>query len=182
MQPYTYIIFSVGSVLWFLPFVIARRRNETPQKVNPRARWGIVLQALAYGILWQNHFWERSPAAWKVALAVMLFSGATILVWSAVFRLGRQWRFDAALVPDHELVRTGVYGLVRHPIYTSFFCFFLATGLLVTPNWVLAIATVLFVIGTEIRVRVEDGLLASQFGEQFQKYKGKVPAYVPFVK
>ena len=112
----------------------------------------------------------------------MLFGGATILVWSAVFRLGRQWRFDAALVPDHELVRTGVYGLVRHPIYTSFFCFFLATGLLVAPNWVLTIATVLFVIGTEIRVRVEDGLLASQFGAQFRDYKGKVPAYLPFVK
>ncbi len=181
MPIYLFII-SAGSVLWFLPFAIARRRNETPQKVNPRARWGIVLQALAYSILWQNHFWERSPATWKVALAAMLFGGATILVWSAVFRLGRQWRFDAALVPDHELVRTGVYGLVRHPIYTSFFCFFLATGLLVTPNWALAIATVLFVIGTEIRARVEDGLLASQFGEQFQDYQGKVSAYLPFLK
>jgi protein-S-isoprenylcysteine O-methyltransferase Ste14 len=182
MPSYVYIVFSVGSVLWFLPFAIARRRNETPTRVNPRARWGIVLQAIAYAILWQNNFWERSPSIWKVGLAVILFAIATFLVWSAVFRLGRQWRFDAALVSDHQLVTTGVYGLVRHPIYTSFFCFFIATGLLVSPLWVLAIASLIFLIGTEIRVRVEDNLLASQFGPHFDDYKRQVSAYLPFLK
>jgi protein-S-isoprenylcysteine O-methyltransferase Ste14 len=182
MSPYVYVIFSVGSVLWFLPFAIARRRTETPTRVSPRARWGIVLQAIAYAILWQNNFWERSPATWKVCLAVILFAIATVLVWSAVFRLGRQWRFDAALVSDHQLVTTGVYGIVRHPIYTSFFSFFVATGLLVTPLWILAIASLIFLIGTEIRVRVEDNLLASQFGPHFDDYTRKVPAYLPFLK
>jgi len=178
-MPIYLLIVSIGSVLWFLPFAIARRRNEAPRKVNPRARWGIVLQAVAYALLWQGHFWEHPPTLRRIILALILFSLATVLVWSAVFRLGRQWRFDAALVADHELVSTGVYGVVRHPIYTSFFCFFLATGLLVTPNWLLLIAAVLFVIGTEIRVRIEDNLLAAQFGERFEAYKSKVSAYLP---
>jgi protein-S-isoprenylcysteine O-methyltransferase Ste14 len=181
-MPIYLLIVSIGSVLWFLPFAIARRRNETPQTVNSNARWGIVLQAVGYTILWQTHFWERTPPIWRVILSSTLFAVATILVWSAVFRLGRQWRFDAALVASHELVTAGVYGVVRHPIYTSFFCFFLATGLLVTPNWLLLIATVVFVTGTEIRVRVEDNLLAAQFGEQFTMYKSQVHAYLPLVK
>jgi protein-S-isoprenylcysteine O-methyltransferase Ste14 len=39
----------------------------------------------------------------------------------------------------------------------------------------------LFIIGTEIRVRIEERLLASHFGEEFQAYKRSVPAYLPFL-
>jgi protein-S-isoprenylcysteine O-methyltransferase Ste14 len=42
-------------------------------------------------------------------------------------------------------------------------------------------ALLLFVIGTEIRVRIEERLLASRFGEEFKEYKRSVPAYIPFL-
>jgi protein-S-isoprenylcysteine O-methyltransferase Ste14 len=51
-----------------------------------------------------------------------------------------------------------------------------------TPLRVLALALVVFVIGTEIRVRIEDGLLCSRFGNRFQEYQRSVPAYIPFVR
>jgi len=38
------------------------------------------------------------------------------------------------------------------------------------------------IIGTEIRVRIEDRLLASRFGERFQDYQRSVPAYIPFLR
>jgi protein-S-isoprenylcysteine O-methyltransferase Ste14 len=39
-----------------------------------------------------------------------------------------------------------------------------------------------FVIGTEIRVRAEEQLLASRFGEEFATYKATTPAYLPFLR
>ena len=58
----------------------------------------------------------------------------------------------------------------------------LTTGLAKT-WWPLLIAGVIFfVIGTEIRVRAEEKLLAAQFGEEFAKYKAKTPAYFPFIR
>jgi protein-S-isoprenylcysteine O-methyltransferase Ste14 len=39
----------------------------------------------------------------------------------------------------------------------------------------------LFIMGTEIRVRIEESLLASHFGEEFKEYKRSVPAYIPFL-
>jgi protein-S-isoprenylcysteine O-methyltransferase Ste14 len=42
-------------------------------------------------------------------------------------------------------------------------------------------AIVLFVIGTEIRVRTEEKLLEERFGEEFREYKAQVRAYIPFV-
>lgn len=58
---------------------------------------------------------------------------------------------------------------------------FCAFAVLVTPWKLFLIALVIFLIGTEIRVRTEEKLLASRFGEEFQQYKKSVPAYVPFV-
>jgi len=48
--------------------------------------------------------------------------------------------------------------------------------------WALLIALIFFLIGLEIRVRIEDALLASRFGETFRDYQRRVPAYLPFVR
>ncbi len=57
-----------------------------------------------------------------------------------------------------------------------------ATGLLVAAWPVLAAALALEIAGTEVRVRVEDALLAARFGDVFAQYRRAVPAYVPYVR
>jgi protein-S-isoprenylcysteine O-methyltransferase Ste14 len=47
---------------------------------------------------------------------------------------------------------------------------------------ILLLSTVVFLIGTEIQVRIEDGLLHSRFGERFQDYRRNVRVYIPFVR
>jgi protein-S-isoprenylcysteine O-methyltransferase Ste14 len=71
---------------------------------------------------------------------------------------------------------------MRHPIYASILAILLSTLLLLTRwEWV-AISLALYVAGTEIRVHVEDNLLASRFGKDFEEYRRQVRAYVPFVR
>jgi protein-S-isoprenylcysteine O-methyltransferase Ste14 len=53
---------------------------------------------------------------------------------------------------------------------------------MVTPLWLLLPAGIVFVIGTEIRIRIEDQLLSSRFSERFREYKRSVPAYIPFLR
>lgn len=139
-----------------------------------------MLQGIAYSLLWQSKFWERSPEPWRMALSVLFFALAGLFSWSGARALGRQWRFDAGLSADHELVRSGVYRVVRHPIYTSMLFVLLGTGFIFTPLPMLVVAVLVFIIGTEIRVRIEDGLLASRFGAEFHQYRRSVPAYLPF--
>jgi len=182
MPTYAYLILVLGWVLWLTPFFRARQAEKPAKQVDRRARWGILLVAIAYTLIWQGHFWERSPQPWQVALSIVLFVLASLLSWSGARALGRQWRIDAGLSADHELVMSGPYRFVRHPIYTSLLCILLGTGFLITPWRLLLPAILLFVIGTEIRVRIEDNLLASQFGDRFSEYKKHVPAYIPFPK
>jgi protein-S-isoprenylcysteine O-methyltransferase Ste14 len=176
------VILVAGWLAWGLPFFLLKRNKSAPQKLDRRARWGIVLQGIAFFLVWQGPFWTRPVAAWRIAISCFLFALAIVLSWTSARTLGRQWRFDAGLNADHELVRSGSYQFIRHPIYASMIALMLATGFLMTRLPVLALAFVLYIIGTEIRVRIEDQLLATRFGEQFRTYQRSVPAYIPFVR
>jgi protein-S-isoprenylcysteine O-methyltransferase Ste14 len=58
----------------------------------------------------------------------------------------------------------------------------LATGILLARWEWLAAGVALCVAGNEIRVRTEDRLLESRFGDEFRNYRKLVPAYIPFVR
>lgn len=131
-------------------------------------------------------FWNPRPlaeipaAAAIVAIAAALPS--TALGCLAIRRLGMQWRIKAVVTQDHELVTSGPYAFVRHPVLLAFFGLTFATGLLLAPPGRLVLAVVVFLAGTEIRVRAEDRLLQRRFGEEFERYRSKVPAYLPFLR
>jgi protein-S-isoprenylcysteine O-methyltransferase Ste14 len=181
MPAYVYLIILAGIVVWFYPFVPAHRATAPATIVNRRSRWGMLLQFVAFSLLWQGHFWTRSLTLWRIALAVVLFAAAALLSCTSSRALSGHLRADAALGAEHKLVRSGPYALVRNPIYTSMILVLCAVAVVIT-GWKLFLAAiVVFVIGTEIRVRTEEQLLASRFGEEFQAYKRAVPAYLPFL-
>jgi len=182
MPGYGYAILTAGWLIWMAPFWLAKRGHQPAKTVDRRARWGVLLVAVSYAILWQNKFWARPLPGWRIAVSVAFLVLATALSWTATRHLGRQWRIDAGLNPDHELVTSGPYKLVRHPIYTSMLFLLCGIGFMVTPLPLLLLAMAVFMLGTEIRVRIEDRLLASSFGERFREYQRRVPAYIPFVK
>ena len=182
MPVYAYVLLAAAWLLWFVPFPINGWNTAPAERKDARARWGLALQFAAYILLFTTRFWERQPELWRIALSVGFFALAILLSSTAVRALGRHLRFDAALDRDHLLVSFGPYRVLRHPIYTSMLCMLLGTGFLLTPPPWLLIATLVFVIGTEIRVRIEDRLLASRFRDEFQGYQRTVSAYIPFVR
>jgi protein-S-isoprenylcysteine O-methyltransferase Ste14 len=182
MRAHAYAILVTGWLVWLTPFLLQKGSARPAKELDRRARWGVLLVAIAYSLLWQGKFWERSIQGWQIVLSTLFFLLAALLSWTAASALGRQWRIDAGLSPDHELVTSGPYRVVRHPIYTSMLCILLGTGLMVTPWWLLLLSFLIFVAGTEIRVRIEERLLVSRFGDRFRDYQRNVPAYLPLLK
>ena len=182
MPPILLALIAVAALgLWLTPLLRMRsaNRSRTAQTVDRRARWGVLLEAAGYTLLWQSDFWNRSPAYWQLALAFILFVVAVTISFRAASALGSQLRIDASLSTDHQLVRTGPYRWVRHPVYSSFLCLLLGTGLMLSPLWLMLTGVAVFLCGTEIRVRVEDSLLAARFGQEFDEYRRTVSAYLP---
>src|SRR5438045_3139925 len=181
MPLYVYPIILAGFAVWFYPFIGAHHATPPAATVNRRSRWGVLLQFIAFTLLWQGRFWIRPLLAWRVLVCVALFALAAALSWTSCRALAGQLRIDAALGAEHRLVQSGPYALVRNPIYTSMLLVLCATGIIVALWRFFLLALLLFVAGTEIRVRIEEKLLASRFGEQFQAYRRSVPAYLPFL-
>lgn len=181
MPAYAYLLVVSGLIVWFYPFVPAHRKTSAASVVNSRSRWGVLLQFVAFSLLWQGRFWVRPLPVWRAVLSVFFFALAALLSWTSSRALAGQLRVDAALGSDHKLVRSGPYALVRNPIYTSMLLVLCATAVIIAGWKLFAAGLLLFVLGTEIRVRMEESLLASHFGEEFEAYKRSVPAYVPFL-
>lgn len=142
------------------------------------AYWGIyVTPAFTHGKVWLVDLpW------WRIGLGALCGVLGIALASAGIRHLGKQWRVNAALNADHELVRSGPYSIVRHPIYASMTAMMLMSILLVgqSPWWVLLLA--IFIAGIEVRVHVEDGLLRGRFGEEFETWRRSVPAYLPLVR
>jgi protein-S-isoprenylcysteine O-methyltransferase Ste14 len=186
LSPVVRLVIFFGSWVVWLAALIALRHHRLQKavRVDPKGRWGIALQMAAYAAACTAgpEVWSSNLELWRAVAGIAIALLSIALFWSAVARLGKQWRFDAGLNRDHELVQAGAYRIVRHPIYASMFGMLLAdicwVGTL--PGWPIAVA--LFVVGTEIRVRVEDGLLRERFGETFVAWQKAKAAYVPFVR
>lgn len=185
--------FAAVMVCWlifglvFLLRTLKQPRGLPETRRNSRSVIGMVLQAVAYGLLWARFRPSLQPIVtmplWLdivvAAVAVVIAVGSLWLVISAVRALGRQWALGARLVEGHELITSGPYALVRNPIYTGMFGMLLATGLVATRWPEFLIAIVVFVTGTLIRVRTEENLLREAFGAEFESYTHRVPALIP---
>jgi len=180
MPAFVFAILAVAWLAWMVPFFLVTR-GPAAQTLDRRARWGIVLEAIGFAIVWQKPVWIAQPGVWRIVMGVVSLAFGPLLTWTSALALGRQWRFDAGLNADHQLVQSGAYRLVRHPIYTSMLCMLIGTGLLLARLPLLVVAIAFFIAGTEIRVRIEDRLLAARFGAAFDDYRRHVHAYVPFL-
>jgi protein-S-isoprenylcysteine O-methyltransferase Ste14 len=172
-------------VLWFAPYVFLAPKVQKRESITVTgpSRVGLLLEMAAIAMLCLFRV-PGAPRTGPVILLVALVLGvlADVMMWKAIRHLGRQFRIQAGLYHDHELVQSGPYAVVRHPIYASLLAMTLVTGLLLTLwPWLLA-AIAVHIAGTEIRVRTEEKLLAARFGEEFTKYQRSVPAYVPLVR
>jgi protein-S-isoprenylcysteine O-methyltransferase Ste14 len=179
------VILMMSWFAWAYPFIMRAPHNQKRPSITALGptRAGLFLECLAIFIAFICRLpMDSPPALWRIAASVVFGPIAGVLSWTSVRHLGRQFRVNAGLYDDHELVTTGPYAIVRHPIYASLLAILLSTLLLLTPwEWAM-LSLVLFIAGTEIRVRTEDGLLASRFGERWFEYRTRVRAYVPFVR
>lgn len=185
LQIAAFIELIICWVAWGLAFMKPRKQAAGQKKVSsaPASKWGIFLVMIGFALVWAYvrpvGFEKSAPS---LIASMILAPPSVALGWAATRHLGKQWRFEAALSEDHELVQTGPYRWVRHPIYASMFGMLLAAGFAWTWWPMFAAAVIFFIAGTEIRVRAEDRLLADRFHDSFTAYRSRVRAYIPFIR
>lgn len=109
--------------------------------------------------------------------AVLVILGAAVNVMGRI-RLGGNWANQVTVYEDQTLVQTGVYGLVRHPLYASLIWMFVGASMVYQNAAALAATLLVFVPAMRYRAAQEEVLLAQQFPE-YPDYQRRVGRLFP---
>jgi protein-S-isoprenylcysteine O-methyltransferase Ste14 len=105
--------------------------------------------------------------------------GLGFAVW-ARRHLAGYWSGTVTLKEDHELIRSGPYGWVRHPIYSGVLLA-LAGTVVALDEWRGVVALAVMAASFWRKIRIEESWLSSAFPEQYPRYRAEVPALLPGV-
>lgn len=132
--------------------------------------------------------WVFSPlfAIAEYPLIPVVFASGVIVAASGLWlfrrshiELGKNWSISLDLREGHQLVTSGLYRHVRHPMYTSIFLYALGQALVV-PNWIVGPANlVAFFVLFAVRVQSEEQMMADKFGDQYRNYLAKTKRLIP---
>ncbi|MEI9999618.1 MAG: isoprenylcysteine carboxylmethyltransferase family protein [Verrucomicrobiota bacterium] len=162
--------------------VKAKAREETaPQRYT---HYGPIIAAvflfcapnLVPGL--REPVFHQGYATFILGTAVLL-AGLLFTVWARVV-LGRNWSATVAVKQDHELVRSGPYHLVRHPIYTGILTGFLGSAI-AQDRWGSFLAVALVTAGFWFKLRREEAWMRETFGAAYETYCARTARLIPFV-
>ena len=133
------------------------------------ARWTAV------GFL-GRHFLGESPALAYGGFALAV-AGMAIATWARI-SLGQYWSDKVVLKIDHQLIRSGPYARLRHPIYSGVLLGVAGTALVVN-EWRGALALLLLLTNYAVKANREDAILSGAFPEQFSEHRRRAGFLLP---
>jgi protein-S-isoprenylcysteine O-methyltransferase Ste14 len=138
----------------------------------------LALPGLGGGWLGVRLLPRGAPWFWVGTAGVALGLGFAV---AARVTLGRNWSGTVTLKQGHELIQTGPYRLVRHPIYTGLLLAFAGTAVArgdLRGLVALALVTASFLF----KLGVEERFMAERFPQEYPGYMARTPALVPGLK
>jgi protein-S-isoprenylcysteine O-methyltransferase Ste14 len=164
--------------------VKAARRRESPASraahLLPLALAGILLwvNTIPYGGVLLLRFLPRSYGAYWSGTALLAL-GLGFSVWARV-HIGRNWSATVTVKEGHELIRSGPYALVRHPIYTGLLLAFIGTAI-VRGEWRGVLAVLIVLAALWRKLRLEERWMSETFGDEYRRYREHTAALIPFL-
>ena len=116
---------------------------------------------------------------WLQGIGLAVFAlGLALAIWARVY-LGRNWGMPMSQKADPELVTTGPYRSIRHPIYSGIILALIGSAIAVSLYWLVAAA----LIGAYFTYSAvtEERFMASRFPESYPEYKRSTKMLIPFV-
>ena len=174
--------------LWALYWLIsAANTKSTQRRESPGSRLAHLIPLLVGGVLIAWHatrwpwlaarLWPRSATVYGFGVA-LLAAGLAFAIWARA-HLGRNWSGTVTVKEGHELIRSGPYAYVRHPIYTGILAALLGTAL-ASGTVHAALGLALIAAALLRKLRIEERFMREAFPGEYERYRGEVPALIPF--
>jgi protein-S-isoprenylcysteine O-methyltransferase Ste14 len=176
------VVFVIAWAAFWIYWLLAAlsvKSSHVPWARELRIRALILVLAIVlirFGAF-RGHGLNTDP--WRAGLGLVLLGlGLGFAIWARV-HIGRNWGTPMSQKVDAELVTSGPYRFVRHPIYSGILL--AGVGTAVAISWFWLIAVVLAGIYFVYSATVEEHNLAEQFPEAYPAYRRSTKMLVPFV-
>lgn len=117
-------------------------------------------------------------SAWQEWTAVALtYAGVTLAIW-ARWNLGQNWSARVGLKVGHELIRSGPYARLRHPIYSGMLLAAIGTALFIG-EWRGLLAVLIVAVVHSLKAKREEALMLATFGDQYRQYRHETGFLLP---
>jgi protein-S-isoprenylcysteine O-methyltransferase Ste14 len=165
--------------LYWLMAAFSMKRGRVPWSRELGVRVVILIIAILLIRVgaFRDHGLRSDP--WRAGLGLVLFAlGLGFAIWARL-HIRRNWGTPMTQKDDPELVTSGPYRLVRHPIYSGVLV--AGVGTAIALSWMWLIAVVLAGIYFVYSATVEERYLTEQFPATYPAYKSSTKMFVPFV-
>jgi len=177
------IIIGVGWIIfwayWLVMAVTAKAgRSRWTRFAGVRVGIILLILLLIRPRVFQGHGTATgSPWLLGIGLAVFVL-GLALAVWARVY-LGRNWGMPMSQKADPELVTTGPYGRIRHPIYSGIILAMVGTAMAVSPYWLIAVA----ILGAYFLFSavIEERTMGKLFPAAYPPYKRATKMLIPHI-
>ncbi len=179
------ILWFAWAVYWF---VAARGVKQDRRQESALSRAGhIVPLGIAAWLLWapvlpgrflDGRFLPAAPATYWIGVAIVA-AGLGFAIWARNV-LGRNWSGVVTVKQDHELIRSGPYRYVRHPIYTGLLLAFVGSAV-ARGEWRGVLAVLIAFAALWRKLKLEEQWMIETFGDAYLRYRAEVRALIPFL-
>jgi protein-S-isoprenylcysteine O-methyltransferase Ste14 len=170
--------------LYWLVAAIGVKRTARRQNPSERLLY-LVFMAAGFFLLYQeNPNWGPlnrrfvPDQLWIAWLGSALCAAGVLFALWARRTIGKDWSAEVQIKEGHQLIRSGPYARVRHPIYTGILLATLGTALVIGEYRGL-VANVLFLVGFTRKARKEESFLAAEFGTAFEEHRRHTGFFLP---
>ncbi|HEY1923498.1 MAG TPA: isoprenylcysteine carboxylmethyltransferase family protein [Tepidisphaeraceae bacterium] len=177
-----YGLWIIWCVVWTIK-AFGNKRNAYSQSWFSRFAYILAIVAfsfvLKYGFSWRLRLYPYTIVT-QIAGIVFCAAGVGVSIWARAI-LGSNWSGIVTLKENHELIRSGPYGFVRHPIYSGIILGVLGSIVALDP-WVSgALIFVFVVVALKIKSLQEEKIMIANFPNDYPQYKRDVRSLIPFV-
>jgi protein-S-isoprenylcysteine O-methyltransferase Ste14 len=176
------LVFGVGWAAFWLywlaaAFSMKRGHVSWSRELRIRAVIAVVVILLIRLGAFRGHGLNTDP--WRAGVGLVLFAlGLGFAIWARL-HIGRNWGTPMTQKADPELVTSGPYRLVRHPIYSGILTATAGTAVALSWWWLIAVALAGFYF--LYSAAVEERYLTDRFPDDYPVYKRSTKMLVPFI-
>jgi protein-S-isoprenylcysteine O-methyltransferase Ste14 len=177
------VVIGVGWVVFWIYWIAASvgvKAGRTRWAQFAGVRVAIILAVLLLlrlRVLKGPHAVTDDPWLQGIGLAIFLL-GLALAVWARIY-IGRNWGMPMSEKADPELVTTGPYSAIRHPIYSGIILAMAGTAVAVSSFWLVAVV----LVGAYFlySAAMEERYMAEVFPDAYPRYKQSTKMLIPFI-